>query len=174
MTEEQSDPLSRAPLRLTLTPLVGVSGMRLGMSVEQAVAAARAVGLVASGDDGGDAPGQVLCRHAGSDTRVGLGFVKGALVNIELYRFWVEDADVRVVLDGLDVFRTPGDELLERLAELGHRVELNDDDVDMLPDLKVILANESSYDFPVDDEGFPLCFDYVLLTSVLFHGPRGD
>lgn len=60
-----------------------------------------------------------------------------------------------------------------RAGELGHTVEQNDDGVDTLPDLKVILSNESSFEYPVDEEGDPVFFDYVLVTSVDFRGPRG-
>lgn len=159
---------------LELLPEVGVGALRLGMSVGEAVGAVRGMGFVPNGPDHGEAPGQVLCEHAGSGTDFTLGFTKGALTDIHVYRFRVEDAEVRVVLDGLDVFRTPTEGLLERLEERGHRVEQNDSGVDTLPELKVILSNESSFEYPVDEEGDPIHFDYVLVTSVDFRGPRGD
>jgi hypothetical protein len=159
---------------LELLPEVGVATLRLGMSAEEAVGAARELGFVPSDADYGDAPGQVFCEHAESETEFNLGFTKGALTDIHVYRFRNEDADVTVVLDGLDVFRTPSDELLERLEERGHTVEQNDDGVDTLPDLKVILSNESSFEYPMDEEGDPIYFDYALVTSVDFRGPRGD
>lgn len=157
---------------LELLPEVGVSTLRLGMSAGEAVRAARQLGFAPTGQNHGDAPGQVVCEHRESGTWVNLGFTKDALTDIHLERFWVEDAEVRVVLDGLDVFRTPGDELMERLAERGHVIELNDDGVDTLPDLKMILSNESSFEHPMDEEGDPIYFDYVLVTSVDFRGPR--
>lgn len=159
---------------LALLPDVGVGTLRLGMSADEAVRAAREVGFAPCGPDHGEAPGQVLCEHGESGADFTLGFTKGALTDIHLYRFRVEDADVTVVLDGLDVFRTPSEELLERLAERGHTVEQNDSGVDTLPGLKVILSNESSFEYPMDEEGDPIYFDYVLVTSVDFRGPRGD
>ncbi|MEU3302478.1 hypothetical protein ABZ729_22045 [Streptomyces sp. NPDC006678] len=159
---------------LELLPDVGVATLRLGMSADEAVGAAREQGCAPSDPDYGDAPGQVLCEHGESQTEFNLGFTKGALTDIHVYRFRIEDADVTVVLDGVDVFRTPSEELLERLEERGHMVEQNDDGVDTLPDLKVILSNESSFDYPTDEEGDPIYFDYALVTSVDFRGPRGD
>ncbi|MGW0702621.1 hypothetical protein ACWD0A_25580 [Streptomyces sp. NPDC002867] len=159
---------------LELLPEVGVATLRLGMSAEEAVGAARELGFFPSGADYGDAAGQVFCGHAESETAFTLGFPKGALTDIHVYRFRIEDADVTAVLDGLDVFRTPSDELLERPQERGHTVEQNDDGVDTLPDLKVILSNESSFEYPMDEEGDPIYFDYALVTSVHFRGPRGD
>lgn len=116
----------------------------------------------------------MLCEHGESGADFALGFTKGALTDIHLFRFRVEDADVTVVLDGLDVFRTPSEELLEHLGERGHTVEQNDSGVDTLPGLKVILSNESIFEYPMDEEGDPIYFDYVLVTSVDFRGPRGD
>ncbi|MFI1830739.1 hypothetical protein ACH41E_30520 [Streptomyces sp. NPDC020412] len=159
---------------LTLLPEVGVATIRLGMTANDAVGAARELGFVPSDADYGDAPGQVVCEHAASDSDITLGFTKGALTDIHIYRFRNEAADMRVTLDGLDIFRTPSEQLLERLEERGHRVEQNDDGVDTLPDLKVILSNESSFDYPSDEEGDPIYFDYALVTSIFFHGPRGD
>ncbi|MFE4330026.1 hypothetical protein ACFRQM_11330 [Streptomyces sp. NPDC056831] len=159
---------------LELLPEVGVATLRLGMSVDEAVGAARDLGFAPSDPDYGDAPGQVLCEHGQSQTEFNLGFTKGALTDIHVYRFRVESADVTIVLDGLDVFRTPSEVLLERLEERGHTVEQNDDGVDTLPDLKVILSNESSFEYPMDEEGDPVFFDYALVTSVDFRGPCGD
>ncbi|MFI1258872.1 hypothetical protein ACH4U6_34520 [Streptomyces netropsis] len=159
---------------LELLPEVGVGTLRLGMSADEAVGAAHELGFAPSDPDCGDAPGQVLCKHEESQTEFTLGFTKGALTDIHVYRFRIEDADVTVVFDGLDVFRTPSDELLDRLEERDYAVEQNDSGVDTLPDLKVILSNESSFEYPMDEEGDPIYFDYALVTSVDFRGPRGD
>ncbi|MET9554344.1 hypothetical protein [Streptomyces sp. NPDC006645] len=173
---------------LELLPDTGVASIRLGMSVREAVQAGRAMGFLPDVDDvgdvgdtnggdggdsgaGGNGPGQVFLEHAGYDMEFTLGFTKGSLTDIEVWRFREEDADVRVVLDGLDVFRTPSPELLRQLAERGHTVEENDLGYDTLPELKMILTNHSSFEYPTDDEGHPLYFDYVLVTSLSFEGP---
>ncbi|MFI9341182.1 hypothetical protein ACIG0D_07945 [Streptomyces sp. NPDC052773] len=151
-------------MELELVPHTGVGPFRLGMPVEEARAAVAEWGVLrtASSDE---EPGQIVLTHDAYELDVVLGFTKGVLSGVELYRFRNEDADVRVVLDGLDVFRTPSAELFEQLAERGHAVEENDLGFDALPELKVILANQSSYEYPVDEDGDPLYYDYVLLAD---------
>ncbi|MEU7412375.1 hypothetical protein AB0B40_24155 [Streptomyces sp. NPDC042638] len=151
-------------MELELVPHVGVGRFRLGMSVEEARAAVEGWGLfrTASSDE---EPGQIGLTHDEYRLNIVLGFTKGALSGVELFRFQDEDADVRVLLDGLDVFRTPSGDLFEELAERGHTIEENDLGFDALPELKVILGNQSSYEYPVDEEGDPLYYDYVLVAD---------
>ncbi|MFJ7148985.1 hypothetical protein ACIQVT_12415 [Streptomyces sp. NPDC100445] len=99
--------------------------------------------------------GQIGLTHDESRLNIVLGFTDGALSGVELFGFQDEDAEVRVLLDGLDVFRTPSEDLYEQLAERGHAIEENDLGFDALPELNVILANRSSYQHPVDEEGDP-------------------
>ncbi|MBX7552969.1 hypothetical protein K1Y78_34370 [Streptomyces sp. tea 10] len=137
-------------MELELVPHVGTGRFRFGMSVEDARAAVAEGGLfrtVSSDEE----PGQIVLTHDGSERNVVLGFTKGALSGVELYRFRNEAADVRVLLDGMDVFRTPGEDLFEQPAERGHTIEENDLGFDALPELDVILANQSSYAYPVDE-----------------------
>lgn len=160
-------------MELELLPDTGVGSIRLGMSVREAVQAGQATGFLPDVDDvnDGDEPGQVFLEHAEYDMEFTLGFTKGSLTDIEVWRFREEDADVRVTFDGLDVFRTPSRELLRQLTERGHSVEENDLGYETLPELKMIFTNHSSFEYPTDDEGHPLYFDYVLVTSQSFEGP---
>lgn len=148
-----------------LLPQVGVATFRFGMSVEEAGQAAQELGLLAPDADGEAEPGQVLFKHGDHRMNFMLGFKKGELTNVEVWRFRNEDADVRVTLDGLDVFRTPSDELLQQFEERGETVVENDLGFDALPEHRVIFANNSSYEYPVDEDGDPLYFDYVLVTT---------
>ncbi|MEV5873569.1 hypothetical protein AB0L75_04905 [Streptomyces sp. NPDC052101] len=149
---------------LELLPHVGAGPFRLGMSVGEAHGAVREWGLlrIVAGDE---APGQIALTHDESRLDIVLGFTRGALSGVELFRFQREDAGIRVLFDGLDVFRTPSEDLLARLAERGHGIEENDLGFDALPELKVILASQSSHEHPVDEEGDPLYYDYVLLAD---------
>ncbi|WP_428954876.1 hypothetical protein [Streptomyces sp. cg35] len=151
-------------MELELLPQVGVGPLRLGMSVEEARGAVQEWGLfqVVHSDP---EPGQILLKHGDSELNVMLGFTKGALSGVELFRFLDEDADVRVLLDGLDVFRTPSVDLFEQLGERGHTITEDDLGFDALPDLKVILANQSSHEHPVDEDGDPLYYDYVRIAD---------
>ncbi|MBL1087506.1 hypothetical protein JK359_37135 [Streptomyces actinomycinicus] len=147
-----------------IRPHVGVGPFRLGMPVAAARAAVEEWGVVRTVS--GDAqPGQIVLTHDESRLNIVLGFTGGALSGVELFRFLHEDAGVRVTLDGLDVFRTPSEDLFEQLAQRGHTIEENDLGFDALPELKVILANRSSHEHPVGEDGTPLHYDYVLLAD---------
>ncbi|MER6027290.1 hypothetical protein [Streptomyces sp. NPDC001851] len=147
-----------------IRPRIGAGPFRLGMPVGDARAAVAKWGLfrTLSSDE---EPGQIVLRQDRFAMDVVLGFTRGALSGVELVRFQHEDADVRVLLDGLDVFRIPSGDLFEQLAERGHIIEENDLGFDALPELKVILANRSSHAYPVDEEGDPLYYDYVLVAD---------
>ncbi|WP_256255946.1 hypothetical protein [Streptomyces sp. MUSC 14] len=108
---------------------------------------------------------QIWLVHDQFQLSVVLGFTKGTLGGVELYRFRNEDADVAVLLDGLDVFRTPSTDLCDRLAQRGHTIEENDLGFDALSELNVILANQSSQEHPVDEDGDPLYYDCVLVAE---------
>ncbi|MFJ8646420.1 hypothetical protein ACIRNI_09875 [Streptomyces sp. NPDC093546] len=150
---------------IELLPHVGAGPFRLGMPVEEARQAARELGHLTHGGEENAEPGQIVFTHEESRSHVVLGFTKGLLSQVELWRFRNEDADVRVTLEAIDVFRTPHEELQQRLAERGHPVEEDDLGFDAVPDLDIIFANESSYEYPTDEEGYPLYYDYVLVSA---------
>lgn len=123
-------------MEVEIRPHAGVGPFRFGMSVGEACAGVEEWGSfrTVSGDED---PGQISLVHDEFQLSIVLGFTKGALGGVELYRFRNEDADVRVLLDGLDVFRTPSTVLLDRLAQRGHTIEENDLGFDALPELTV-------------------------------------
>ncbi|MEV1020252.1 hypothetical protein [Streptomyces sp. NPDC050264] len=154
-------------MELVLLPHVGAGPFRLGMTVDEARAAARGLGRIAGQEADAPRPGQLVVVHDGFGLDHTLGFRSGRLVQVEVWRFRDEDADVRVTLDGTDVFRTRHKKLRKRLGDLGHTVETEYRDMpcDALPELNVILANESSFEYPTDWRGHPLHYDYVLLAD---------
>ncbi|MEU3074952.1 hypothetical protein [Streptomyces laurentii] len=141
--------------------------------LEAGLGSAGGLGFHPAGSYGGDTPGMVLCAHEGYRADLTPSFTRGRLTAIEVRRFRDEGADLRVTLDGLDVFRTPSDDVPARLAERGHVVEEDDLGFEAVPELGVIFANHSSFGYPRDEEGFPIHSDYVLVTSDGL-GPRGD
>ncbi|GGW17928.1 hypothetical protein GCM10018980_30760 [Streptomyces capoamus] len=149
-----------------IRPGTGAGPFRFGMPVQEALTAAREWGRFRTAAADED-PGQIVLTHDDSRMDLVLGFGGGALSAVELIRFRKEDADVRVLLDGLDVFRTPSEDLLDELTGRGHTIEENDLGFDALPELRVILANQSSYEYPADEEGDPLYYDYVLVEGPL-------
>jgi hypothetical protein len=147
-----------------LLPLTGVGPIRLGTPVGEARATATEWGLTAVAEDA--EPGQIVFRHEASDMDFVLGFAKDLLTHVEVFRFHNEDADIRVTLDGVDVFRTRIELLQNELQEMGHALEEDDMGADILPDLNIIFANESSYPYPRDPEnGSLLYYDYVLVAE---------
>ncbi|MFF7140712.1 hypothetical protein [Streptomyces sp. SID2888] len=150
-----------------IQPHVGVGPFRLGMSFDEAMQIARRLGRVSHQPGGERPPGRFVVNLDDSAFQFVLSFPQdGTLTSVELWRFRAEDADIHVTFDGLDVFRTPSEQLVPRMEERGHSVVYDDDfGIHALPELKMSFANNSSYEYPVDEEGDPLYFDYVLITT---------
>jgi hypothetical protein len=153
---------------IEITPHVGAGPFRLGMSFDEAMETARERGAtVKHSPEGGRPPGKYVVKHPGVTLNFVLVFDAGEkLDGIELWRFLDEGEDVRVTLDGLDVFRTPKRTLRREIEGRGHVIDYNDAGFDGIADFNVILANASSQDVPTDPRtGFPLYFDYVLVAN---------
>ena len=72
-----------------------------------------------------------------------------------------EKLDLAQLWTGIRVFGR----FFELFAERGHEITENDLGFDELPELKIVLANQSSYEYPVDEDGDPLYYDYVRLAD---------
>ncbi|MEU8117709.1 hypothetical protein AB0C21_03260 [Spirillospora sp. NPDC049024] len=80
--------------------------------------------------------------------------------SVAVSRFIDETADVHVLLGETDVFRTPSDDLDEILRA---RYTVTEEFAFEVQELAMIFANHSSHEYPEDEEGFPLYYDYVLV-----------
>ncbi|QIJ63459.1 hypothetical protein [Streptomyces sp. JB150] len=152
-----------------LVPHVGVAAFRLGMPFDDAMAEARTWGRVEHSPEGGRPPGKYVVVNETYQFEFVLLFEaedKEELTGIEVWRFRDEAADIRFLLEGIDVFRTPADDLPEILEERGHQVVESDYGFEEVTDLGLRFANNSSFDYPVDEEGDPLYYDYVLVTDL--------
>lgn len=87
------------------------------------------------------------------------------LTGIEVWRCRDEAADIRFFLEGIDVLRTPAEELPEVLVERGHEVVESNYGFEEVTDLGLRFANNSSLEYPVDEEGDPLYYHYVLVMD---------
>ncbi|RNF87762.1 hypothetical protein [Streptomyces botrytidirepellens] len=153
-------------MEIELLPHAGVASFRLGMSFDEAMAVARQWDGVTPSPAEERPPGKFIVRNEELTFRLILNFREDEYLNsIVVRRFKDEDADVHVLLEGLDVFRTQPEELQEQLEQRGHTVEENDLGYDTVPDLNIIFSNESSYEYPVDEEGDPLYYDSVLIAD---------
>ena len=147
-------------MRVELMPHVGVADFRIGMPFDETMTAAEAWGVVKHNPEGGRPPGKYVV--ACDDFEFVLVFRDGEQLNsVEVWRFRDEDADVQVTLEDMDVFRTPKERLRRELEERGHPLDYDGIGFDAVPDLKIILANAGSFEYPTDpDTGAPLYYDY--------------
>ncbi|WP_269858018.1 hypothetical protein [Streptomyces sp. RPT161] len=145
-------------------PHVSVGPFQLGMPFHEAMRVTQGLGRI-SHRPGAERPAVVNLDD--SAFQFVLSFPQdGTLTSVELWRFRVEDDEFNVTFDGLDVFRTPSERLVPQVEEHGHSVAYDDDfGIYALPKSKISFANNSSYEYPVDPEGDPVYFDYVLSTT---------
>lgn len=150
-------------MELTLNPPTSVGPLRFGMPVSEAIDAASAWGEVRVGEPARGRIGfKVLIAHR--DFEVVLLVDDGeTLTGVEAWRFEHEDADVFVEYEGIDVFRTPARDVIQRINETGHDADTSDDEVAIYPDLALLLSRETSREVPTDPhDGLPLYFHYAL------------
>ncbi|TGN79870.1 hypothetical protein E5083_09820 [Streptomyces bauhiniae] len=155
-------------MNVELIPHVGTASFRLGMPFDQAMTEAPAWGRVDHAPAGGRPPGKWVVLNEPYDFEFVLLFESERheeLTGIEVWRFRKESADIRFLLDGVDVFRTPSEDLVQLLESRGHEVVESDYGFDEVPALGLRFANNSSFEYPTDDEGDPLYYDYVLLSD---------
>ncbi|MET8831328.1 hypothetical protein ABZX40_39905 [Streptomyces sp. NPDC004610] len=155
-------------MHIETTPHVGAGAFQLGTSFDEAMTTAQGLGAtVKHSPEGSRPPGKYVVRLPDLTLRIVLIFDAGEkLDGIELWRFLNEDEDTHVVLDGLDMFRTPKKSLRREIESRGHSIDYNDAGFDGIADYNIILANASSQDFPTDPRtGFPLYFDYLLVAQ---------
>ncbi|WP_327678444.1 hypothetical protein [Streptomyces sp. NBC_00467] len=150
-----------------IQPHIGAGPFRHGMPFDEAMESAQRLGRISHRPGAERPPGKYVVNLDDSAFQFVLSFPQdGTLTAVELWRFRVEDADINATFDGLDVFRTPGEQLVSQMEESGHSVVYDDDlGIYALPEFKMSFANNSSYEYPVDEEGDPLYFDYVLVTT---------
>ncbi|GAA1929723.1 hypothetical protein GCM10009837_64320 [Streptomyces durmitorensis] len=77
-----------------------------------------------------------------------------------------DGTDLRVLYDGVDVFRTPARQLLPMFADRGHRIDDTDPESPVVLDLTIAFSRWTSQDVPVDPEdGLPLYFTAALVSN---------
>ncbi|WP_269858140.1 hypothetical protein [Streptomyces sp. RPT161] len=159
--------VSGASMDVQIQPHVAVGPFQLGMPFSEAMEIAQGLGRISHQPGAEQPPGVYVVNLDDTAFQFVLSFPQtGTLTSVELWRFRVEDADINVIFDGLDVFRTPSEQLVPQLEERGHSVVYDDDfGIYALPESRMSFANNSSYEYPVDAEGDPLYFDYVLVTT---------
>ncbi|MEU2113508.1 hypothetical protein [Streptomyces sp. NPDC019507] len=149
---------------IVLDPPRGAGPVRLGMSLDEAVAAVSSWGPheVEHDDDEktiytscGNVRVNVLLEESGE-----------AVTAVELW--WPgegREADVRVLLDDDDVFATPAEDLFRRAAERGWTVDTSEAEHPFVPGVSLGFTRQTTQEVPRTAQGLP-----VHVTSVLVAG----
>lgn len=152
-------------MQLNLNPPTGTGPLRFGMPIAEAAEVASAWGEVRVGEPAqGRTAFKVLIVHPEFEV-VLLSDDGKSLTGVEVWRFENEEADVHVHFDGMDVFRTPARDLIQRISEAGHEADTSDDEVAVYPGLALLLSRETSREAPLDpQDGLPLYVHYALVA----------
>jgi transposase len=75
--------------------------------------------------------------------------------------------DITVRFRGLDVFRTPARQLLDRIVAMGETVTREPDPT--VPGLSLGFTREAGHEVPLDTDGEPLYFQAVLVTPTHYY-----
>ncbi|MFC9701403.1 hypothetical protein ACFTWD_11975 [Streptomyces sp. NPDC056943] len=158
-------------MQFVLDPPRGVAPVRLGMTLDEAVAALSAWG--APRVYPADAVRDFDLVSAEYD---GIGF-QAALERdhqVTAVTIWGpdedEDPDVQVLLDGLDVFRVPADEILAHAARKGWQVDNDDARAPYVPGVTLAFTRDTSQEVPRDENGLPVHFTSVLVADEKYRG----
>jgi hypothetical protein len=139
----------------------GVDGLRFGMDEEQVRAQLSAYGEVRDAT----APGGALkLRTEGSDPSFAVyaSFREdGRLFTLEVWR--PDDVErIDMTWDGIALFATPADEVLEYLLSQGHETDLSDPYHPLVQSASIGLDREGGED--ADEEGFAPFFESILVA----------
>ncbi|MBW5483640.1 hypothetical protein [Streptomyces bambusae] len=153
-------------MQFVLDPPHGVAPLRLGMTLDEAVAAVSAWGVP-----------RVYPADAVRDFDLVSTEYDGITFQAALERdhrvtavtVWGpdedEDPDVQLLLDGLDVFRTPADEILAHAARKGWHVNNDDPRAPYIPSVTLAFTRDTSQEVPRDENGLPVHFTAVLVAD---------
>ncbi|MFI9291770.1 hypothetical protein [Streptomyces gardneri] len=157
----------RGPLvQFVLDPPRGVAPVRLGMTLDETVAAVSAWGAprVYPADAVRDFD-LVSAEYDGTGFQVALERDH----RVTAVTVWGpdedEDPDVQVLWDGLDVFRTPADEVLAHAARKGWRVVDDDPRAPCIPGVTLAFTRDTSQEVSRDENGLPVHFTTVLVAD---------
>ncbi len=149
-----------------LDPPSGVPPVLMGMPFEQAAEAAAAWGEVRVVGPLAHDP-TVKIQALGDDFDVIAVVKDGRTVNaVDVSAPEDEDSALRVLLRGVDVFRTPARQLLEMFSGMGYHIDVSNPEEPVVLDLTIVFSRWTSQDVPRDPEdGLPRFFTAVLVSD---------
>ncbi|MFI8770502.1 hypothetical protein ACIGN6_37175 [Streptomyces sp. NPDC053792] len=156
-------------MQFVLDPPRGVAPVRLGMTLDETVAAVSAWGAprVYPAD-------AVRAFDLVSTEYDGIGFQVALERDHQATAVTIwgpdedEDPDVQVLLDGLDVFRIPAVEILAHTARKGWHVDNDHPRAPYVPGVTLAFTRDTSQEVPRDENGLPICFTSVLVADVKY------
>ncbi|MFI7101457.1 hypothetical protein ACIBK8_19035 [Streptomyces sp. NPDC050161] len=148
-----------------IDPPNGISPLQIGMTYEQALEAISAWGSPSvSGPYAHTSTVKLKVDHHSMDIVAHLEDGK-TVTAIELWRFENDVPDVRVLLDNVDIFRTPAKEVLRQQAERGRTVDDSDPESPEIPNVTLAFTRETGQEVPRESDGLPLYFTSVLVAG---------
>ncbi|MEV0382755.1 hypothetical protein [Nonomuraea sp. NPDC050643] len=144
----------------------GLDSLRFGMDESQVRAQLAVYGDVIDAT----APGGALqLRTQGPDDSFAVYAAfkaDGRLFTLEVWR--PDDASlIELHLYGIPFFATPADQVLARLAELGHRIDFEDQWNPLLPEVSIALSREGGDD--CDDDGLARYFQAMFIAPLAYY-----
>lgn len=149
---------------IEVDPPRGISGFPIGMGTGELVRAARRLGRVRVESPGSAEPFdamRVLVLHP--QFEIVFGCEDGAtLTFVELWAPEPGPEEVAVTWRGVDVFRTPALELLDRIRGFGYRIDETEAPYHYtVPELPLGFTREAGHEVPVAQDGQPLYMQAV-------------
>ncbi|MFV2120015.1 hypothetical protein ACE14D_16870 [Streptomyces sp. Act-28] len=149
---------------LVLDPPHSAGPVRLGMTLDEAVAAVSPWGTPEIEQDGDEATVYTKCQEIAVTV-----FLEGsgeAVTAVELW--WPGEGrrtGVRVLLDGDEVFTTPAEDLFRKAEERGWTVDRTEVEHPFVPGISLGFTRRTSQEVPRTRRGLP-----VHVTSILVGG----
>jgi hypothetical protein len=151
------------PVDLVLDPPRGVAPLSVGMTLDEVLAAFSGWGeaMVFRRDDS-----VTVSTTCGG---VGVEVLLEEDERVTAVELWAPGegraSEVRVLLDGEDVFTTPAERVLARARERGREVRHVEPGHPVIPGVSLGFTRDTSQDVPRDRAGAPLCFNAVPVAS---------
>ncbi|MGW4702720.1 hypothetical protein [Streptomyces sp. NPDC004285] len=157
---------------LLLEPPLGAGPVRLGMTLDEAVAAVAPWG----GPRVRTRPGRVLVTVSATCDKVGVEVLLEEQDTVTAVELWWpgegRETSTRVLLDGADVFRLPADDILARAAARGWAVDTENPENPVVPGVSLGFTRQTSQRVPRNAEGIPSQFTSALVAGEKYYDYR--
>jgi hypothetical protein len=158
---------------LVLDPPRGVAPILLGMTLDEALAAAP--------DNWGESrvlrrPSRNSAKASWTLDHVGVqALVEGGTAVTAIELWWPGEgrtSSTRVLLDGDEVFTTPAQSLFTRAAERGWTVDTSQPEYPVIPGVSLGFTRQTSQEVERDADGLPRCVTSVLVGGKEYYNYR--